>query len=173
MTDGNETTQEVLAEVGVSAPRRWMGVAMLVAIGGLVIYVALSTPPAPGWQAFLIATGLAALWIAERMRRATGGRIELTTTELREIGGETIALVSEIEAVDRGFFAFKPSNGFLLRTSRPGARRWRPGLWWRMGRRVGVGGVTPARQTKMISEMLAAMLAERELAGEDHDSHTT
>ncbi|AVO39554.1 hypothetical protein [Pukyongiella litopenaei] len=173
MANGNEPTQVVLAEVGVSAPRRWLGVAMLTVIGGLVIYVALATPPAPGWQAFLIATGLAALWVAERMRRATGSRIELTMTELRETGGETIALVAEIEAVDRGFFALKPSNGFLLRTRQPGSRRWRPGLWWRMGRRVGVGGVTPARQTKMMSEMLAAMLAERDHSGGDHDPHTT
>jgi len=72
--------------------------------------------------------------------------------------------VADIERVDRGVFAFKPSNGFLVRTREPSARAWRPGLWWRFGRRIGVGGVTSANQTKAMSEILAAMLAERDYA---------
>ncbi len=40
---------------------------------------------------------------------------------------------------------------------------WRPGLWWRVGRRIGVGGMTPASQTKFMSEIIAAMIAQRDL----------
>ena len=157
---------EVLAVIQASPPRRWMGVGMLAAIGVLVIYVALVAPPVPVWQAFLIVTGGLALWMADRMRRATGYAIELTRTELRDSSGELIARVSDIEKVESGFFAFKPSHGFLVRTRTPATRIWRPGLWWRFGRRIGVGGVTPRSQTKFMAEMLTAMIALRDQASE-------
>ncbi len=158
--------QEILAIVETSPVRRWMGVVMLAALGGLMIYIALAAPPDPVWQVFLIALGALALWMAERMRRATEHRIELTEQELRSSEGQVIARVSEIEIVDRGVFAFKPSNGFLVRLRAPRPRIWRPGLWWCSGRRVGVGGVTSAGQTKAMSEILSAILARR-----DHEGH--
>lgn len=152
---------DILATVRVSALRRWLGLGVLLGFGGMVIYVALATPPALAWQVFLLVMGAGSLWIAERMRRATGNRIELTREELRCSDGTCIARVEEIEALDRGTFAFKPSNGFLIRTRNPGGRVWQPGMWWRLGRRVGIGGVTSAPQTKAMSEILAAVLAER------------
>ncbi|QBF31205.1 hypothetical protein [Thalassococcus sp. S3] len=154
-------SDEVLAVVRASSPRRWMGIVMLVVIGLLVIYVALATPPALEWQVFLIVTGLVALWVADKMRRATEGWIELTEDALRSSDGQVIALVDEIENLDRGLFAFKPSNGFLVKTKAPGPRAWHPGLWWRIGRRIGVGGVTAAAQTKAMSEILSALLMAR------------
>jgi hypothetical protein len=153
---------KVLAVVEASTVRRWMGVIMLAGLGGLVIYVALATPPKLGWQIFLIIVGILALWMADKMRRATEHRIELTETELRSSDGQLIALVSEIQVIDRGVFAFKPSNGFMVRTALPQSRAWRPGLWWRMGRRIGVGGVTSAGQTKAMSEILSALMAQRD-----------
>lgn len=153
---------EVLATVQASAPRRWLGIFMLASVGLLVIYVALATPPEPAWQVFLLVTGAGALWMAERMHRATMGRIELTETGLRDEDGTVIVALDDILSIDRGVFAFKPSNGFLVRTRSRGPRQWRPGLWWRMGRRMGVGGVTSAAQTKFMSEILSAMLQGRQ-----------
>lgn len=157
--------EEVLAIVKASVPRRWIGVAMLAGVGIVVIYVAFSSPPQLGWQVFLIATGILALWTAEKMRRATEQHIELTMTELRSSEGITLVRVEDVAAVERGAFAFKPSNGFLVRTKTKGATMWRPGLWWRFGRRVGVGGVTPGAQTKAMSEILAALLMQRDSDG--------
>lgn len=162
--------EEILAVVQASAARRWFGIAMLAGIGALVIYVALASPPALGWQIFLIVTGLAALVMADKMRRATVSRIELTREELRDSQRGTIVRVADVEVLDRGFFAMKPSNGFLIRAAQRGDRVWQPGLWWRLGRRIGVGGVTAAAQTKAMSEILAAMLAERQLEGDDQAS---
>ena len=134
---------------------------MLGGLGCLVIYVAFIAPPEFMWQVFLIGVGAAAIWMADRMRRSTETRIELTETELRSSDGRVIALVADIENVDRGFFAFKPSNGFVVRVKSKGPRAWCPGVWWRLGRRIGVGGVTAAGQTKAMSEILAMMLAQR------------
>lgn len=152
----------VLATVQASQPRRWMGVIMLAVVGALVLYVAMSTPPSLAWQVFLVLVGVAALWMAERMRRATEQKLELTETELRCSDGQLVARIEDIENIERGAFAFKPSNGFLITLKTPGARVWQPGLWWRLGRRIGVGGVTPGSQTKFMSEIIAAQLAERD-----------
>lgn len=154
---------EVLVTVEASGLRRIMGVSMLAVIGVTLLYVATATPPSMGWLAFLLAVGLGALWLAMRMWQATSHRIELTETELRCTDGTVIAQVADIQTIDRGFFAFKPSNGFLIRTASPGSRVWLPGLWWRAGRRIGIGGVTPGSQTKTMSEILAAMIAQRSI----------
>ena len=37
-----------------------------------------------------------------------------------------------------------------------------PGLWWRIGRRIGVGGVTPASQSKVMADLITARLIERD-----------
>lgn len=154
--------REVLATVKASAGRRFLGIGLLGLLGILVIYVAFMTPPSFGWQVFLVALGITALMVADAMRRSTAHTLELTRTELRDSGGIAIVQVDQIISIDRGAFAFKPSNGFLLRLKSPGARKWRPGLWWRFGRRVGVGGMTPGRQTKYMAEIIAVMLAERD-----------
>ena len=85
----------------------------------------------------------------------------MTKTELRTSDGLLIAKVSDIRSLDRGVFAFKPSNGFMLRLNVKTPRRWRPGVWWSLGDRIGVGGVTSAHQTKAMAEILSAMIAQR------------
>jgi hypothetical protein len=156
---------EVLATVRASNGRRFLGLVSLALLGVMLIYIALTQPPAMGWHVFLLVVGVGALWIADTMRRATANAIELTPTELRDTDGTVIALVADIEGMDRGFFAFKPSNGFLLKTRVGASRQWRPGLWWRMGRRIGIGGMTPGSQTKFMSEILATMMALRDQQG--------
>ncbi|WP_050931577.1 hypothetical protein [Aestuariivita boseongensis] len=147
--------------IAASQPRRWLGVGMLVFLGGLLIYVAFTTPPDPAWQVFLLVMGGASLWLGDKMRRATDGWIELTDEGLVTQSGEVIARMDDIEKVERGMLAFKPSNGFMLKTKTPAANRWEPGLWWRTGRRIGVGGVTPASQSKVMADLISARLIER------------
>ena len=146
-----------------SAPRRILGVVMLGLLGILLLCVALLQPFANfGWQAFLAALGAGSLWLAERMWRATAQPVELTEDALRTGDGEIIAMVGNIASVDRSMFAFKPSNGFMLKLKRGAPLRWRPGLWWRAGRYVGVGGVTPGAQARAMADVLSALLAKRD-----------
>lgn len=160
------TDAPVLARLHASPVRRAIGLALLLAIGALLVWVAFARPPAtPGWRLFLLGTGAGALWLAEHMRRTTRDLLELTREVLRDGSGRVLARVSEIRAVERGAFAFKPSGGFLLRLSAAPGAAWRPGLWWRIGRRVGVGGVTVGNEAKYMAEVIAAMLAERGEAG--------
>ena len=153
---------EPLATVSASAFRRVFGVGMLLGLGGIVLYVAFARPPeALAWRLFLVALGIAVLALAEMMRRATAGRVVLTEEGLFDGAGRTLAPIEEITGIERGMFAMKPSNGFVVRLSRGGARGWAPGLWWRLGRRLGIGGVTSAAQSKVMAEVLTAVLARR------------
>lgn len=152
---------EVIATIKASPGRRILGIGSLWVLSLMVIYVGIVRPPAMGWQVFLFALGGGSIWIAEKMRRATALTLELTTADLRDSAGTVIARTADIQSLDRGMFAFKPSNGFLLRLSSSEGRAWRPGLWWRLGNRVGIGGMTPGHQAKFMAEILSAMISER------------
>lgn len=167
MSDKHPSEPEILAVVQASAGRRILGLGSLYLLSLMVIYVALARPPAMGWQIFLLAMGGGSIWIAEQMRRATANALELTEHELRDSSGLVVARVDNIAAIDRGMFAFKPSNGFLIRLASGMERRWRPGMWWRIGNRVGVGGMVPGPQTKFMAEMISAMIAQRESSTND------
>lgn len=154
---------EVLATARASAGRRFLGIGSLGLLGLMLIYIAVVQSPALEWRVFLLVLGVGSLWMVDKMRRATASVIELTETELRDSDGTVIARMADIDGMDRGFFAFKPSNGFLLRTTVKGDNNWRPGMWWRVGRRIGVGGMTPAHHSKQMSEIIAIIMAKREI----------
>ena len=153
---------EVIATISASPGRRWLGIMCMATLGVLVITIGFFRPPGLGLTIFLLVIGAASLWAATAMQRATAHTIELTATELRDTSGEVLAELENIQSIDRGVFAFKPSNGFLLRLKQPATRLWRPGLWWRFGRQVGVGGMTPGPQTKFVAEYIGKYIAQRD-----------
>ncbi|MGB7318514.1 MAG: hypothetical protein WBC85_11170 [Planktotalea sp.] len=153
-------SDKVIATLAASPPRRITGTAMLAILGGLLIYLALALQIGAS-QIILIVFGIGALLAAMRLHSATSQVIELTEHELRIQGGDVLAKVSNIEKVERGAFAFKPSNGFLVTLKSRGERRWSPGLYWSFSRKIGVGGVTGAPQTKGMAEALAILIAQR------------
>lgn len=153
------TESQPLAELRASNGRRFFAWGTLVGLGGLLVAVAVTQPPAPGWQVFLVVLGAICVAVAERLRRATAQPILLFADGLRYGDGELIAPMSDIAKVERGVFAFKPSNGFVLHLSQPQPRRWAPGLWWRYGKRVGVGGVVSSGPAKYMAEQIALRMA--------------
>lgn len=154
--------QRELGRIWASMPRRFIAATALLWLGGLLLYIAMATPPAAVfWQVFLIVVGLGCLFLLQVMWRATTVVLVLTEEALIEEGGEVIARIDDIVRVDRGMLAMKPSNGFSLVLRDKGPRRWRPGLWWRWGRKVAIGGVTSGAQTRPIADILAVKIAER------------
>jgi len=41
----------------------------------------------------------------------------------------------------------KPTNGFVVRARNSMPAAWTPGIWWRLGRRIGVGRLTGEGET--------------------------
>ena len=150
----------IIARVRATAARRVFGVGTLAALGLMLLWLVVAQPPSGlVWQIFLVVMGVGALWLAQLMWRATGRELWLTEEGLVDSTRAEVARVDDIEKVDRSMFAMKPSNGFLIRLRTPGPRAWQPGLWWRMGRRVAVGGVTAGRDTKPMADALSMLVA--------------
>ena len=152
--------------VEVAPARRWTGIGMFALLGLLLFWLALAQPPASlPLRVGVLAGAVLAFWLSVRMREATRRGLVLIGAELRESGsgGRLLASLDQVREVDRGALAFKPSHGFLLHLARGagGGRVWAPGLWWRMGSRVGVGGVLRASETRFLAETIALRLAAR------------
>ncbi|MBD3677113.1 MAG: hypothetical protein HUJ27_01785 [Rhodobacteraceae bacterium] len=154
--------EEIAARLTPTAFRRVFGVGMLALLGAMLLFFGFDGEDiAFGWRIVMILMGGGALAGAEMMRRATANSIELTDEELRDTSGVVLCRLDEIENVDRSAFAFKPSNGFVVVLKSPADMAWAPGLWWRMGRRIGIGGVTPVAHAKAMCEILTIKLSER------------
>lgn len=152
----------VIARLEPSAGRRIFSLVALAGLGALLLQIALARPPQHlGWQVFLLVLGGLCIWLAVTLWQATARGLVLREDGLWEVGGRRLAALEDIASVDRGIFAFKPSNGFLVTLARPLPRAWAPGLWWRFGRRLGVGGTTPGAGARAMADALAVMLDRR------------
>ncbi len=148
---------EVLIAIGPSPGRRWLGIGALFGLGVLLLTLVFE-PATALWRLFFLGLAILAFLAADRLRLATLDRIELTRTELRTESGRRLASLSNIKGVERGALAFKPSNGFLVRLNEADGQGWAPGLWWKRGRSLGIGGVVAGGQSRAMAEILAALL---------------
>lgn len=169
MTNDLETPQEEpameldpnapLVEVKCSIMRRLTGLAVLFLLGTLLLYIAFVKPPEElWWQAFLLLFGAGIMYLGEKMRKATLESVILTSEGLFSSNGTQLVAIENVKSIDRGVFAFKPSNGFTVLMHERQSQAWQPGLWWRYGRRLGVGGVVQASQTKSMAEVMAVLV---------------
>jgi hypothetical protein len=143
-----------------SRPRLWFAIAALGAMALGLFWLALAHPlVGPGWRAGLLVACLP-LVLAIRALLASGRRVLILTREglFDSVSGD-VCRIGDIARVERGIFALRPARGFALRLTRPLGRRWVPGLWWRFGRNLGVGGLTGAAETRLMAEVLDALLA--------------
>lgn len=152
----------VFARITASAIRRTFACAVLYGLTALLFYVAAVEPPAFQWLMFLLIFAGFVLYVAEKMRKASRLEILLTATDIRDNEGRVLAEMDDIVSVQRGAFAMKPSNGFTLVLKARAPRAWNPGMWWRMGRRLGIGGVTGAGPAKFMAEQIAFRIAQRD-----------
>ncbi|WP_299928999.1 hypothetical protein [uncultured Pelagimonas sp.] len=150
-----------LARIKASASRRVIGAGAMIGLGALMLYLAFAAPPEnPLWLIFLIGCGLFALWVSQMLWQATAREIILTEDELIDSEGDVLARIDQIAKVDRGAFAMKPSNGFIIFLKEPMPRAWHPGLWWRLGKRVAIGGVTSGAETKPVADIITMRITK-------------
>ena len=147
----------VLAPTGF---RTATGMFVMGALGLLLLRTALGQPIVS--QALMVAGGLAALALALAMWRGQGDSLHWTQAGLTDSGGRVIAARDAIVRVDRNPMALKPSNGFTLHMADRQDRAWQPGLYWRIGRRVGVGGLTSPGVAKALADRIALDTATAE-----------
>lgn len=144
----------VIARITPNNFRRSVAYVAIALLGALFLLLALNGGMATIWIAVLFLLGLGSLYLAETLRRASAVTLEFTTQEVRDSSGRVLCTLAEIEKVERGAFALKPSNGFSIVLKAKAPFAWAPGLWWRMGKRIGVGGVVSAGQAKAFAEAI-------------------
>ena len=151
--------EDALIEISSSPARRWLAVLCLCALALLLISLMFGDTP-DLWKLVFGLIAVFVLWCGRQLFEATRDSLILTETELRTGSGRVLTSVANVERVERGAFAFKPSNGFLVRLKSPSGRGWAPGLWWQRGRRLGIGGTLSGAQTRAMADSLAALTLE-------------
>ena len=154
--------RKVVAMLAPSVIRRSFGIGALLLLGIVLAYVAATAGESTAAVVSLAGASVLAFFVAWRMCAATRSGLELTSDGLFTADGILVAALSNVRRIERGMFAFKPSNGFLILLKQPMPGSWNPGLWWRFGRRVGVGGVTPRAEGKAMAEAMALLIGLNE-----------
>lgn len=160
----DQSDPEVLIRLPASPLRRWSALVLLGLFAMMAVQVSIELPgERPLAKAGALLLGLAMIWQAIQLWKASGRVLELTVEGLREAGtGRVLARVEDIAEVNRSVFAYRPATGFLILLHRPASRpAWAPGMWWRFGRRIGIGGVTPKMEGKALAELLGEMVRSR------------
>ena len=152
-------TDKAIAIIRPSPVRRIVALAATVGCGFVLIYFAFTAVDLAWlWKFVSIAIGIALMLLADWLRRSTRVAIELTRSGIRDTDGRQLCSMDNIEAVERSAFSLKPSNGLGVRLKSPETAAWVPGLWWRYGRRLGIGGITPAADAKFMGDLIALHL---------------
>lgn len=153
---------EIIARLQIASGRRWAGVIVLGLIGAGLIYSGLAHPPASvlGRLAIFL-LGILLILQAYWNLRVKSGALILREDGLWVEGGPQLAPLDNIETVQVSAFSIKPSNGFAVVLKNPVPFKWVPGLYWCVGRRIGVGGATNPSQGKAMAELLSTLIIER------------
>lgn len=154
-------TDGIYAKITASGPRVQFAFLIQIALGLILIYLAFSSPAGVVAKAIIMVMGVAMLLLANNLRTAAKREIWLTDEGIVTDEGVMLAPMDQITEVSRGSFALKPSNGFSVTLSQKNGFLWNPGLWWRMGHRVGIGGITGAGASKFMAEQIALRIATR------------
>lgn len=151
-----------LARLEVSQARRTVGVALQGGLGLFLLYIVAIRPSIEMLGSLLLASmGFVMLWFAWKFWRATDAALVLTTEGLFDDNGRKFCTFEDIKKVDRGFFALRPSSGFVIICKTPVQRGWAPGLWWGFGKHLGIGGATGRPASKQMADIISVMLTER------------
>lgn len=153
---------EILARLQISPGRRWAAVIVLGLIGTGLIYTGLAYPSTT-WlgRVAVLLLGILMLLQAWWNLRARSGALILKQDGLWVEDGQLLTGLDAIDTVQVSAFSIKPSNGFAVVLKDAVPFKWVPGLYWCVGRRIGVGGATSPSQSKAMAERLASLLIER------------
>jgi hypothetical protein len=153
---------DVIIKIQPSVARRLFGVVILCMAALVMLNFAIGgTAQSVVLRFVLFILGVAFLWQAQANFRFANAALILKREGLFDDRGELICSLSNISKVDRSWFSFKPSNGFLIRLHQPAVRRWSPGLYWQIGKYLGVGGSISPAQTKEMSDKLLLLMQEK------------
>lgn len=156
-----DDNSDILATASISGVRRWLTIIPGIFAGALLAWYGLNAPFPQIWvNVFAVVVGLVMALGASWLLSATSRGIYLTPKELRDINGALIARISDMKKLERETISYKPAHGFIIVLAEPARSHWSPGVWWRTGQRVGVGGFLHADQTKAMAGAIRSLIAQ-------------
>ena len=161
-TMDEQPEHDPVAVIYASGVRRGVGMAVLVVLTVLLFWTAFASPPNAGWGREALAVfGIVMIAVTLWFHRKSTIAVIVTEDGMSDSNGRHLCDFDDVLRVERGAFAAKPSNGFVLKLKTRHAGAWAPGIYWQFGKRLGVGGVTPAGQTKFVAEYIAEVLNKK------------
>lgn len=155
-------TERIISRLAPSIARRILASGSPAGLGVVVFWIAANHPaPSASLLLGLGALGLSALAFAVLVWRATAVGLVLTEAELRDTTGRQLFALADVQQVEKGALSWKPAGGFAVVLTAPKPRVWVPGLWWRLGRRVMIGGATNGGEAKAMADLLRIELDEQ------------
>jgi len=153
---------DIIVKIQPSPARRLFGVVIL-SLSALVMlnFAFAGATHSVAMKFTLFVMAVVFLWQAQANLRFGNASLILTREGLFDDKGTLICRLSNMTLIDRGWFSFKPSNGFLIRLREAEKWKWSPGIYWRIGRRLGVGGSISPSQTKEMSDKLVLLMQEK------------
>lgn len=154
---------ETIIEIGASPLRRLLGAGALALICAILLWNGYQNFIKSGSGLLLMLFALAGYYAAWRFWQSSSIRLVLTPTELRDSRGRLVANIADIVALQRDAFGIiKPTNGFVIATREKQPAAFIPGIWWRLGNRIGIGGLTGSGEGKAMAELLQELLRRRD-----------
>ena len=157
-------TDTVISRLRPSMARRVLAAGANGALGLMILWlVAMTSGRAPMLMLVLLILGALSIGFAVLVWRATAKGLVLTSAGLQEEEtGRVLFRLEDVDKIERGLLHWKPAGGFAVVTSKPLGRAWVPGLWWRAGRRVMIGGATNGGEAKAMADLMRAEITRQQ-----------
>ncbi len=134
---------------------RWIMLAAIVALFAMTLMAAIDLMARSTFPAVILALFAAAIgWFGQALFFTKARAVIFEEGRLYDDSGIEICHVDDVSELEKGLHLFKPSSGFVLKLKSKQTLAWSPGLWWRIGHRVGVGGATPGRRAKAMADAI-------------------
>lgn len=129
--------------------------AAIVALFAMTLLAAINLMASSTVPALFLALFAAAIgWFGQALFFTKARAVIFEDGRLFDDSGIEICHIDEVTELEKGLHLFKPSSGFVLKLKTKRVAAWSPGLWWRVGHRVGVGGATPGRRAKAMADAI-------------------
>lgn len=152
-------TERIISTLKPSPARRILASGASAGLGLVLLWLLVSQPGRePMLLIGLLTMSALCFGFAVVTWRATAKGLILTDDVLREDQGRVLFQLADVARIERSLLGWKPAGGFAVVTTTPKPRAWVPGLWWRAGRRVMIGGATNGGEAKAMADLMQAEL---------------
>ena len=94
------------------------------------------------------------LWFIRFLKRYSKIGFLINQSGLFNLDGSIICKMDDIERIDISPYTFKSANGFIVILKTKSSFNLTPGLYWRLGKRISIGGLVSKSESKFLSQTL-------------------